>query len=203
MKREQNKVFFDRWASTYDFSLFQFWMKRFHRAVLDEIDQNKPVSLLDISCGTGELLRELKDKNITLEGIDYAEKMLKRAKEKLPASIKLQQGDVHYLPYKKNTFDLVVSTEAFHHYHDQTKALQEMARVSKGKVMVVDINFFLPAIHWLFEKLEPGCVRINNKQEMRTVFERAGLKEIRQKRSFLFAVATMGRKHETIPMSGM
>src|SRR3989338_4576897 len=112
MKREQNRVFFDRWASTYDFSLFQFWMKRFHRAVLEEVDGEKPASLLDISCGTGELLRELKDKKINLEGIDYSEKMLKKAREKLPSNIKLQQGYVHHLPHKDDSFEMVVSTEA-------------------------------------------------------------------------------------------
>ena len=89
---------------------------------------------------------------------------------------------------------MVVSTEAFHHYDDQLKALQEMVRVSKGRVIVVDINFFLRPLHGLFEKLEPGCVKINNKKEMRELFREAGLREIRQKRSFLLAVATMGMK---------
>ena len=194
MKREQNRVFFDRWASTYDFSLFQFWMKRFHKAVLEEVDKDKPASLLDISCGTGELLRELQDKDIALEGLDFSENMLGKAKEKLPASVKLQQGDVHCLPYQQDAFDIVVSTEAFHHYDEQLKALQEMVRVSKHKVIVADINFFLRPIHWLFEKFEPGCVKINSRTEMKKLFEKAGLKEIKQKRSFLFAIATVGKK---------
>ena len=65
---------------------------------------------------------------------------------------------------------------------------------SKADVIVVDINFFLRPLHGLFEKLEPGCVKINNKKEMRELFREAGLREIRQKRSFLLAVATMGMK---------
>ena len=196
MKREQNKIFFDRWAGSYDFSLFQFWMKRFHRAVLEEVEKKKPASLLDISCGTGELLKELYDKynTITLEGIDFSEEMLAKAKEKLPPTVKLMQGDVHHLPYKDTSFDMVVSTEAFHHYDDQLKALQEMVRVSKSKVIVVDINFFLRPLHWLFEKLEPGCVKINNRREMRELFREAGLKNIKQRKSFLFAVVTIGMK---------
>jgi len=58
----------------------------------------------------------------------------------------------------------------------------------------VDINFFLWPIHWLFERFEPGCVKVNNKKEMKILFEQAGLREIRQERSFLFAVMTMGKK---------
>ena len=71
-----------------------------------------------------------------------------------------------------------------------------MKRVVKSgkEVMVVDINFFLRPIHWLFEKLEPGCVRVNSTKEMRTLFQEAGLHNIRQQRSFLFAVLTQGMK---------
>ncbi len=71
-----------------------------------------------------------------------------------------------------------------------------MARITKkgGKVIVVDINFFLKPIHWLFKKLEPGHVKINSRKEMKELFKKADLTEITQKRSFLFAIMTIAKK---------
>ena len=120
--------------------------------------------------------------------------MLLAAKRKLPSYAKLYEADVNKLPFKENKFDYVLSTEAFHHYYDQKKALQEMKRVTKrkGRVIVADINFYFRPIHWLFEKLEPGCVKVNSAKQMRELFNRVGLKIEMQKRTFLFAVTTIG-----------
>jgi ubiquinone/menaquinone biosynthesis C-methylase UbiE len=122
--------------------------------------------------------------------------MLKKARTKLPKNVTLVNADVHNLPFKDDYFDYVITTEAFHHYHNQERALSEMKRVVKkgGKVIVSDIHFFLRPIHWLFEKLEPGCVKINSKKEMRELFEKIALKNVRQSRNFIFAVMTTGEK---------
>ncbi len=199
-KVEENKKAFDVWAPQYDFNIFQFWMKKFHKPVFQEIDFGKKSKIIDLSCGTGELLQEINHKdthnNSTLKGIDLSPKMLAIARKKLPTTIILEQQNVLGLKEKNNTYDYVISTEAFHHYPNQKKAIQEMIRIAKkeAKVKVVDINFFLRPIHWLFETFEPGCVYINNKQEMKKLFEQAGLKQIAQKRSFGFAVITIGIK---------
>jgi len=195
---DENIAFFEGWASNYDFSLFQFWMKKFHAPVLKEIT-NKRIRILDLSCGSGELLREISNNFplVELYGIDISPKMLEIARGKLQGrGVILQKMDVCDLKYADNYFDFVFSTEALHHYYDQTKALQEMRRVVKkgGKVIVVDINFGLRIVHRIFEKVEPGCVKVNSKEEMRNLFVESGLKIVWQKRNFLFSVATMGVK---------
>ncbi len=195
--KRRNRKLFNRWASTYDFGLFQFWMKKFQVPAIKEIDFSKKPRILDISCGTGELLRSLaKTGKSKLYGVDIAQKMLDKARKKLPAKVKLQKADVHRLPFKADTFDYVLTTEAFHHYYDQKKALREMSRVSRkgGRVIVVDINFFFRPVHFLFQKLEPGNVKINSREEMKKLFVEAGLNVEKQSRNFLFAVMTVGVK---------
>ncbi len=154
------------------------------------------MKLLDVSCGTGELLKTLARKPGKWYGVDISPEMLAVARKKLPASVVLKEALVHRLPFPDNYFEYVVSTEAFHHYDRQQKALKEMARVTKngGKVIIVDINFFLPCLHFLFQKIEPGCVKINGRKEMQRLFEKTGLTNIQQQRSFLFAVMTVGKK---------
>lgn len=199
---EKNKGYFDSWSKCYDSLFFQIWMKKFHKPILDSINCSKKLKILDISCGTGELLKELHQKCpiLELQGMDLSENMLAAAKKKLPSTIELRRGDVHNLPYHDNYFDLVMTTEAFHHYYDQAKALQEMIRVAKnnGKIIVNDINFLLRPIHYLFETLEPGCVKVNSRREMRELFEKTKLTNICQKRNFLFSVITSGVKDTII-----
>jgi len=193
-KREENVQLFNRWAKTYDAPLLRFWMKGFHKVAL-RIIKNKESKVLDISCGSGELLRELaKRKFKKLYGVDIAPKMLDVAGRKLPSFVKLQEADVHALPFPHGMFDYVISTEAFHHYDKQKEALQEMKRVThkNGYIIVADINFFFHFIHFLFEKLEPGCVKVNSKKQIRRIFDEVGLKIIEQKRTFLFAITTVG-----------
>lgn len=194
---DKNVKLFDRWASSYDFAPFQFWMKRFHKPVLNTIPNGK-IRILDLSCGSGELLKEIgiQFPNAELYGVDISTNMLEVARQKLPKRVKLQQMDVHELKYPEGYFDLVVSTEAFHHYYDQALVLKEMKRVVKneGIVMVVDINFIFHFVHRIFEKIETGCVKVNSKKEIEKLFVESGLKKVSQKRNFLFSVATMGVK---------
>jgi len=199
-KLEDNIRMFDKWSLTYDSRLFQFWMRKFHRPVFKEINFSQPVKILDLSCGTGELLLALWNKSnrkAKLYGLDISSQMLSVARGKLPQSVVLKEGDVHDLPFSEHSFDYVMSTEAFHHYYNQQKVLQEMKRTVKngGKVIVVDINFFFRFVHWLFEKFEPGCVHVNSRREMKKLFLEAGLVNIKQERTFLFAVVTSGVKY--------
>lgn len=122
--------------------------------------------------------------------------MVAIARKKLPATVKLRKGDVHALPFRDNMFDYVLSTEAFHHYDQQEHALQELKRVAKpgGKIIITDVNFLFRPIHWLFQKIEPGCVKINSRKEMRELFAHAGLQHLAQSRHFLFSVTTKGVK---------
>ncbi|MEK6845136.1 MAG: class I SAM-dependent methyltransferase [Nanoarchaeota archaeon] len=196
---KSNRRFFNLWAKSYDYDPSHLWMKKFRQAALPLVDLSGRKRIIDLSCGTGELLLSFYKKGegkAELWGLDLAEGMVKRAQKKLPHSVKLKIGDVHQLDFPTNYFDYVISTEAFHHYYDQKKAIAEMERVTKknGKVIIVDVNFLFDIVHRIFEFLEPGCVRVNNRKEMRELFVKAGLRNIRQGRNFLFAVWTVGEK---------
>ena len=199
-KKEENLRYFNAWAKlNYDFAPFQWWMTHFQQPVFKSVEKNKPLTFLDVSCGTGKLIQKLltfihpKSK---VYGLDFSKEMLKKARQRLPKKVILKEGDVHNLPFRQNTFDMTVTTESFHHYTNQEEAIQELARVTKrnGVVMVVDIHFIFSFINRIFEKLEPGCGYINSKKETKTLFEQAGLQVLKQERSFVFAIITLGKK---------
>lgn len=194
-KEKINELFFNKWSKSYDRAIFQFWMRGFQRQALKELRLRKDAKILDVSCGTGQLLNKLNGK-AELYGVDISSGMLEIANKRLGNSVVLKKAEVHNLPFPDNYFDYVITTEAFHHYHGQINALLEMKRVVKpgGEVIVSDVNFLIKPINYLFEKFEPGCVKINSRKEMLNLFQKSGWKVIKQKRNFLFAIMTVGVK---------
>ncbi|OGB88111.1 hypothetical protein A3H38_03565 [candidate division WOR-1 bacterium RIFCSPLOWO2_02_FULL_46_20] len=89
--------------------------------------------ILDVGCGTGELLSRLAVKypQAKLIGLDLAPGMVEQANKKVSQeNIRFIVGDGEQLPFKNNEFDLVVSSSSLH-WMDFTKVLAEAARVLK------------------------------------------------------------------------
>lgn len=127
---------FNRWAGSYD----RHWMQRVifepvQRAVLElaALEVARPGAILDIGCGTGRLLRsaEARFPDAELVGVDAAVEMVRQAEASRPdgSRIRFQQATAEALPFPNARFDLVFSTVTFHHWHDQTRAIAEVARV--------------------------------------------------------------------------
>ena len=170
-------------------------MRRAQRNSINMIS-NKNFSALDVSCGTGEGLLMLREKTSgRIAGVDISEEMLKIAKKKVGGkNIELKKAQVDKIPYANETFDVVISTEAFHHYPNPENAVKEMTRVLKkgGELIITDPDFLV--FNRLFEKIEPGCVHIYNKREMKNLFIQAGLNDIKQRRTAIAFFITKGVK---------
>lgn len=71
--------------------------------------------VLDIGCGTGRLLELISQvsSDAVLSGLDLAQNMLDRAAERLPATVRLTQGDAEQLPFAAESFSLVLSSSTF------------------------------------------------------------------------------------------
>jgi len=84
--------------------------------LLDPIVDHLEGSIVDLGCGTGELLRSLGGgmKNVTLHGVDRDERKLARARAKLGPAAKLYAGN--YLdengPWLEERYALIVGTLA-------------------------------------------------------------------------------------------
>lgn len=94
--------------------------------------------ILDIGCGTGTLLVNLKRQYASAQvvGLDPDPKALRRARIKAAraaVSVQLDQGRADQLPYKKESFDRVFSSFMFHHLNEPEREnmLVEVLRVLK------------------------------------------------------------------------
>lgn len=97
----------------------------------------KADSILDVGCGEGFTLNRLKENGIgkKLKGLEYSKNAIKLGRKIYP-DIKIIQGSIYKLPYKNNSFDLVLCTEVLEHLEDPKKALKELARVSKKYLLL-------------------------------------------------------------------
>lgn len=86
-------------------------------------------NILDIGCYDGTFLKTIKNKN-QLYGIEASDYGCKISNKK---GIKTTQFffDNNDLPYKKNTFDLVIAGEIIEHIYDTDQFLTEIKRILK------------------------------------------------------------------------
>lgn len=145
----KNKKFFGRVSKTYD-SFFRIWFEQFYRNVGRSIEKYLSISIvdgvriLDVACGTGELVFRMSQKFSRAEfvGVDFTEKMAEQARKKLTPlkNCSVVAGNVHSLPFENESFNIIWCTEAFHHFADPHQALAEIRRVLtlNGKLLIVD-----------------------------------------------------------------
>jgi ubiquinone/menaquinone biosynthesis C-methylase UbiE len=79
------------------------------------------------------------------------------------------------LPFAPGSFDVVACRVAAHHFDDVEKAVAEMARVSRDRVIVVDNLFHDDDAEEADRVRDPSHVRNYTQAEWRELFEAAGL----------------------------
>jgi len=123
---------FHRGAGQYDqhTPVQQRVVQRLLERLSAELSQ-EPQRVLDIGCGTGQLLQQLAQRypQAKLTGLDLAPNMLQQAAERLGNGAELLQGDAERLPGKDNSFDLVVSTSTFQWLEECATCFGEVRRV--------------------------------------------------------------------------
>lgn len=92
-------------------------------------------AVLDLGCGTGIalfVLLELYPQIGKAVGLDLSAQMLEKASEEaagLSHPITWIEGDAHHLPFEDNSFNLLISHNAFHWMPDRARVLKEIKRV--------------------------------------------------------------------------
>jgi ubiquinone/menaquinone biosynthesis C-methylase UbiE len=128
-------------AQHYD-AKWAFYVEATTRETLRRMPMTPTTRVLDVGCGTGELLRRLRAKypRAVLAGLDPVPEMLAVAKDKLSGVEDLRVGYADSLPWAAASFDVVVSCNMFHYITHPVEALREMARVIRpgGALVLTD-----------------------------------------------------------------
>ena len=149
--KEAEKVFFNSFTTDQAYDVFH--SRGYQRLVREFIEIVNPMegeSLLDVGCGTGAFINQLKSMLLSVTGIDLSSNSISMALAASPWC-SWTVGDAESLPFADKSFDILTFSGILHHLPDLAKILGESRRVLKpgGRVFGYDPNGRNPAM-WLY-----------------------------------------------------
>ena len=135
--KEKVKERFDELADSYSNNAIAYIRDK--RLYLINKHIKKEDRVLEIGCGSGNILRFINSKNIY--GLDISPKMIYFCKKIMPYG-EFTTGDAEDLPYENNFFDKVIISEVLYYLPNLEKALEEAKRVLKsgGLILITSLN---------------------------------------------------------------
>lgn len=130
---------FDKIARDYDrmnhlmtLGLDRLWRRRAVRGLHGNV--------LDVACGTGDMVVELLKHGCTVTGVDLSEDMMAIARQKAPAAT-FMLADAEHLPFPDGSFDAVTCAFGVRNFVHLEKGLGEMLRVLKpgGRMVILEL----------------------------------------------------------------
>lgn len=127
------------------------------KIVLPLLKKNNKLNILDIGCGTGQLIKDINNEIevINYLGIDVSENMIKEAQK---ANKKLKFKTIPIEKFNsKEKFDIVICTHAFPYFPDKESVIQKIHDITNNNATIIIansstnslkdllINFFLKA----------------------------------------------------------
>lgn len=127
------------------------------KIVLPLLKKNNKLNILDIGCGTGQLIKDINNEVevINYLGIDVSENMIKEAQK---ANKKLKFKTIPIEKFNsKEKFDIVICTHAFPYFPDKESVIQKIHDITNKNATIIIansstnslkdllINFFLKA----------------------------------------------------------
>ncbi|MGL4732748.1 MAG: class I SAM-dependent methyltransferase [Fusobacteriaceae bacterium] len=160
---------------------------RHYATVLSWISVEEDKKILDLGCGKGELLEQIKRKfdNFQLFGVDISPKMIEKARLKND-EIEFKVGDSENLDFSDNFFEVVTCLNSFHHYENPEKSLAEMYRVlaPEGNLILGEI-YIVEILRGLINSTLPygntGDFRIYSPAEIKSLFQKAGFTFLKER----------------------
>ena len=132
---------YDRYARLLSFGQDPRW----RRFLVSRIQAGPGETVLDVATGTGAVALELlAQKGCVVVGVDQSHEMLAEARRRLPADVRLVQGEADSLPFPDGSFDALTFTYLFRYVGDPGATLRELARVVRPGGTVAGLEFGVP-----------------------------------------------------------
>lgn len=154
--------------------------------LLSMLEIDKVNRIIEIGCGDGTLLNELRD-GITADeyfGVDISENGMSLIDNK--HAFNLNQFDGENLTYPDKYFDLAVCFHVIEHvYTDIRKLLSEIGRVSKYQVFEIPIDFSFNLSSKYNQLMEIGHINIFTPELFKFLLKTEGYQILKEKYSLI------------------
>jgi len=141
--------------------------------ILENIKNEIRGSVLDVATGTGDIAIWMAKNAITqkIDGVDFSEKMVEKAKEKSRKerlNINFYVQDAKSLQYPDKNFDTVICCLGVCWFSNREKVLSEMKRVCKddGKIILLEENGATLSIEKIIKEGNPKSAKLKIFEEL-------------------------------------
>lgn len=196
MGKNMNYIVWEKLAHKYN----RLWVQKYSlgptrrevlKIVLPLLEQDKSLKILELGCGTGQLIHEIASKypDVNYLGIDVAENMITAAIESNRTDSNNTEGNIignlefRVCPVEnfesENKFDIIICTHAFPYFPDKEAVMKKIAELCSGKGQVVIVNSSTNSLKDLiinfFLKATTSKAKYLSIEEMKTLFTKAKL----------------------------
>ena len=120
------------------------WPRGRTEAVLKFIDANKKDRILEIGCGSSQVLEYLSKKSNNVYGVDIDKEIIEEQKKRLKSSVKLKVDNKleEGLSFEDSYFDIIILSDVIEHVSNRFEAMKELKRILKpgGQLVIVTPN---------------------------------------------------------------
>lgn len=109
--------------------------KRYKSQLVARVLGQEPRTLLEVGCGAGDLLAQLRDEGVAVTGVEPEQCARELAAGR---GLDVQPARAEALPFADRAFDLVIFDYTAHHVERLGRALSEAVRVARRGVLVLD-----------------------------------------------------------------
>jgi SAM-dependent methyltransferase len=151
----------------------------YNRWIVEELDPYVGARVLDVGCGTGNILEFFLDRDLVV-GIDIGPEFVDKARDRFGdrLNFRAQVGDISdpgiVAALSGDPFDSIICVNVLEHIEDDVSALSHMAQllIPGGRVVL-----FVPALRFLHGTMDEvdGHYRRYTKRTLRAGFAHAGL----------------------------
>lgn len=181
-ERRRTRRFFNRVSPLYP--LVERHLFPEYRRALDRLGLPPELRVLDLATGTGLLAGAFSERGHAVSGLDFADRLLKRARRRFPR-VDFRNFDLLHLDrIEADSFDLVSMGYFLHGLSPDFRRyiLRESARIARAQVLIFDYGcdggWFVRFIEWFEGPNYPAFIAEDRAQELR----RAALRIDRQER---------------------
>lgn len=148
---EHNEIIrreFSKQAASFDKSGLTLSSQEYLSWMVDILPLQSGFRVLDVAAGTGHLSRAIAPHVQQVIAIDMTQEMLREARKAAAGAcienILFEEADAAALPYQDNSFEMVLSRFAIHHFEKPELQLKEMVRVCRPEHIVGIIDLLSP-----------------------------------------------------------